>query len=117
MIRKFLVGAVCLLLLALLDPLDFYPWLIDTLFGIAISAMFLTPLVNYITGERRHYLPVTLGIGFVLFVFYFFVFNNADLRATVIFVLQWMVTVLLISGAFMIVFREYREFMMKFFED
>lgn len=108
-INKLIVGSVCTFLLILLDPVGFGPWIVDTFFGIAISSMFLAPLVSYITGEGRQYIPVTVLIGFVLFVVYFYCVSKMDLLSSVIFVLQWMATFTFISTLFGLMFSEYRK--------
>jgi len=107
--RKLLIGAVSLLVIAILNPLGFYDWLTDTLFGISISALFLSPLASLLTGERRRVLPVTIGIGFVLFLMYMHYYLNDDLIATIVFVCEWMATFAFISVVFQLVFAEVRE--------
>jgi len=107
--RKLLIGAVALLIIAIFNPLGFYDWLIDTLFGISISALFLSPLASLLTGERRRVIPFTLGIGFVLFLIYMHYYLNDDLIATIVFVCEWLAVFSFISVVFQLVFAEVRE--------
>ena len=113
--KKLLIGSVALFIAALLNPLEFDEWIVDTLFGISISALFLTPLASMITGERRKVLPITLGLGFVLFLIYMQYYLNGDVIAAITFIAQWIATFAFISVIFQLVFSEFREKIGKLF--
>ena len=107
--RKLLIGSVALLIVAILNPLNFYDWLIDTLFGIAISAMFLSPIASLIIGERRVTTPIFIGIGLILFLIYTYHYLDGDFVAAFIFLCEWLAVFAFISVIFQLIFTEVKE--------
>lgn len=112
--RDILVGAVCLLIVAILSPHEFYPWVIDTAMGIVISALFLTPLASYVTKRGEKYLAISLPAGFLLYLVYI---DYADLSFLdgVLYVFRWMATTTLVAAAFGLLFTEYRNWVLSYF--
>ena len=96
-LKSALVGAVALLLLAILKPLELWDFLLWAITGTFLSVFFLVPIDRaLITGELRVREVTGFVIGAAIFVWMFlFVYENV--LEGVVFVLEWLVTYNLIT--------------------
>jgi len=94
--RVILLGSVALLIVSILDPANFYKWLIDTLFGIAMGAFFYAPLSKIVSGQKK-YITAVLLVGVTLYVLYTYIYLNGDWYASFLNLCKWLAVFALIS--------------------
>ena len=111
--RVILLGSLALLIVSLLDPTNFYEWLIDTLFGITMSAFFFAPLSKIVAGQKR-YITAVLLVGITLYVLYTYIYLNGDWYASFLSLCKWLAVFGLISVIANEIFNEIKEELREF---
>ena len=96
-LRSALVGAIALLLLALIKPLELWDFLLWAITGTFLSTFFLVPIDRaIITGELRVREVTCFVAGAAIFV-WMFLFVYESVLEGVVFVLEWLVIYNLVS--------------------
>lgn len=97
--ERVVIGMLALAILLFLFPVQTLSWIPSTVVGIAISILFLTPLLDVVSGKTDEYTLASLLFGSVLYVLYTEFCYGGDFVKSAVFVLQWMATTCFISYA------------------
>lgn len=106
--RLIMLGALALLIVSIMDPSNFYSWLIDTLFGIAMSAFFFAPLSKLVAGQKE-YITAVMLVGIVIYILYTYIYLGGDWYASFLSLCKWLAVFALISVVANIILSEIKE--------
>ena len=107
-VRLILLGSIALLIVSVMDPSNFYKWLVDTLFGTAMSAFFFAPLSKLISGQKK-YITAVIIVGIALYIIYTYVYLNGDWYASFLSLCKWLAVFALISVVTNVILVEVKE--------
>lgn len=95
--ERIMLGIIALTILLLFFPISTLNWLPNAVVGIAISLLFLSPLMDVASGKTDKYTVASLAVGVILYLLYTEYYFKGDFVQSAVFVLQWMATTCFIS--------------------